>query len=109
MFSGSTLCFETALPYVQVTNSITHYADLEGSHFVSWPERIWSPRTLFQTSNYVGHRFGCVDPAAVIQIYVYRTSPFRRDVDAPLETLVSPPIEHHEEVLIREYVAELNG
>lgn len=66
MFSGSTICFETALLYVQVTNSITHYDNLEVPIFVSRPERIWSPRTLFQASNYVGHRFGCVDPAAVI-------------------------------------------
>lgn len=74
-----------------------------------WLERVWSPRTLFQTRNYVRHRFGGIDPAEIIKIDVYRTSPFRRDVDAAFETLVGPPIEHHEERLIREYGAELNG
>lgn len=72
-------------------------------------EGVWSPHTPFQASNDVRRRFRRVYPADIIKINVYRTSPFWRDVDAPFETLIGPPIEHHEEVLIREYVAELNG
>jgi hypothetical protein len=64
---------------------------------------------LLQSRNNVRACFSDIDPACFIQIDVDRSTPFGRDVDAPLETFISPPIEHHEKVVIGEQVAELNG
>lgn len=57
---------------------------------------------LIQALNHFGAGFVEVDPACFIQIDIYGSAPFRRDIDTSLKAFVSPPIEHHEEVVIGE-------
>jgi hypothetical protein len=71
-------------------------------------ERFSLTLALLEPSNNLRGSFSYVDPTCLIEIDVYRHAPFGRDIDAPLKTFVSPPIEPHKKIFIREYVAELN-
>lgn len=68
----------------------------------SWSERVRFASALFQSSNNVRAGFSNIDPACCIQIDVNGSAPFGADVHAPLKTFISPPIKHHEKVVIRE-------
>ncbi|SDZ58033.1 hypothetical protein SAMN05444506_1292 [Pseudomonas syringae] len=49
-----------------------------------------------------------VDSTFIIKVNVYHPPPFRRHVETPLNSLIGPPIEPHEEIFIREDLAPLD-
>ncbi|CAI8897355.1 hypothetical protein EMIT0215P_30296 [Pseudomonas serboccidentalis] len=81
---------------------------LRGRQGALVPERVTFTLTLFQAINNVWIGLSSVDPASFVKVDVYHSPPFGRYIDASLSTLVGPPIEPHEEILIREDMAKLN-
>jgi hypothetical protein len=73
------------------------------------PKGIRLARTLFQASNNIRGGFSVVDPSHLIKIDIYHPSPFGCHIDTSLSTLVGPPIEPHEEILIWKDMTILNG